>query len=139
MHNLKPMLVGSILAASFSTLAFAQNTRDNVHYNIHQKGEQNTSQTGDSNQAAQNYGSGNASATEQSGSQNQNATGTGIQQSEQYGSKNSSAQNEGSGSASAGASTDSDRHGKGDRYGKSDERHDNGKHKGWSKNGKDRD
>ena len=139
MRKLKPMLVGGILAASVSTLAFAQNTRDNIHYNIHQSGDQNTSQTGDSNQAAQNYGSGNASATEQSGSLNQNATGTANQQNQQYGSDNAAAQNEGSGSASAGASRDSDRHERGDRYGSSDERHDNGKHKGWFKNGKDRD
>ena len=120
MRNLKPMLVGGILAASFSTLALAQNTRDNTHYNIHQKGEQNTSQTGDASQSAQQYGSGN-------------------EQSQQSGSDNSAAQNKGSGSASAGASVDNDRRERGDRYGKSDDRRDNGQHRGWSKNKKDRD
>jgi hypothetical protein len=123
MRNLKPILAGSILAASFSTLAFAQDTRDNTHYNIHQKGEQNTSQTGDSSQSNQVSGSDNTTSNTQ-----------------QSGSGNNAALDSGPGSASAGASSDSDRHGRSDRYGKSDdERHDNGKHKGWSKNGKDRD
>jgi hypothetical protein len=141
MRNLKPILAGSILAASFSTLAFAQDTRDNTHYNIHQKGEQNTSQTGDSSQSNQVSGSDNTTSnTQQSGTQNQSATGSGNQQSQQSGSGNNAALDSGPGSASAGASSDSDRYGRGDRYGKSDdERHDNGKHKGWSKNGKDRD
>jgi hypothetical protein len=122
MRNFKPMLVGGVMAASFSALAFAQSTKDNTHYNIHQKGEQNSSQTGDSSQSAQTYGSGNTTSNTQ-----------------QYGSGDNSALDSGPGSASAGASTDRD-HGKGDRYGKSDdERHDNGKHEGWSKNGKDRD
>ena len=53
MRRFAPMLVGGVMAVSFSALAFAQNTRDNVHYNIHQKGEQNSSQTGTGNQSSQ--------------------------------------------------------------------------------------
>src|SRR5437899_507006 len=97
MRKFAPVLLTGVMAASFSMAAFAQNTRDNIHYNIHQKGEQNSSQTGDGNQSSQVYGSGNqttqqgadsqsntvqgsgntTSNTEQSGTQNQSAVGSG--------------------------------------------------------------
>ena len=52
MRRFVPAMVAGVMAVSFSALTFAQNTRDNVHYNIHQKGEQNTSQTGSANESA---------------------------------------------------------------------------------------
>ena len=112
MRRFVPAMVAGAMAVSFSALTFAQNTRDNVHYNIHQKGAQNTS-----------------TDVLQSGTQNQSAIGSGNQQSQQYGKGNSASQ----GSSSAGAGNEHNR-----QYGDSD-RQDKGKHKGWSKNRKDDD
>src|SRR5512145_634828 len=49
-RKLLPVVLTGAMAVSFSTLAQdADKTRDNVHYNIHQRGDQNTSQYGSGN------------------------------------------------------------------------------------------
>jgi len=97
---------------------------------------QTTQQSGTQNQSSQAGSGGTASSTYQSGEQNQNATGTGSQQNQQYGTGNTNKQSstttsenrhnrqygDHDRSAGAGASARGD-----------DERHDNGKHKGWYK------
>jgi hypothetical protein len=153
-----PVVLSGAVAVSFSTLAFAQSSattttdeKDNIHYNIHQRGEQNTSQYGSGNQSsqvlgsdnqtsqAQQQGAGNTSTTTtQSGTQNQSAVGTGNQQSQQMGSGHTSSQDStwseknaqnrqsGDASASAGASADDD-----DKRKNKKEHANKGWHKGW--------
>jgi hypothetical protein len=77
-RKLLPAVLSGAMAVSFSTLAFAQGTattettkerKDNVHYNIHQRGDQASSQIGSDNQSSQISGSGNQ-VNQQSGEQN---------------------------------------------------------------------
>ena len=78
------MVLSGAMAISFSTLGFAQGSattttdkKDNVHYNIHQRGEQNTSQSGSGNQSSQVLGSDNqTSQTQQQGAGNSSTTTT---------------------------------------------------------------
>jgi len=65
-RKLIPTVICSAVMAAFGPAAVAQTTpysdnnqRDNIHYNIHQRGDQNTSQTGSNNQSSQILGSGN--------------------------------------------------------------------------------
>jgi hypothetical protein len=98
------------MAVSFSTLAQdADKSRDNVHYNIHQRGDQNTSQYGSGNQSSQVYGSGHQSSQDSTWSQ-------------------ANEQNRQRGSASAGASADEDRD---QRENRSRQHTNKGWHKGW--------
>ena len=121
MRKLLPVLASGAMVASFSMVAYAQTTYSdsnpsdkNVRYNIHQRGDQNSTQFGTQNQSSQiqgdqntvqqgsdntatttnQSGSGNSAATTtQQGTQNQSAVGSGNQQSQQMGSGHQAEQN----------------------------------------------
>ena len=121
MRKLLPAVLSGAVAVSFSTLVFAQSTtttdatkerKDNIHYNIHQRGDQSSSQIGSGNQSSQISGSGNA-ATQQS---SQDST---------WSEKNAQNRQSADASASAGASADDDE----ERKNKS--KQNKGWHKGW--------
>ena len=121
MRKFLPVVLSGAMAVSFSQIAFAQTTYpdsnpsdNNTRYNIHQRGDQNSTQFGTSNQSSQIEGSGNqvtqqgsdntststnqsgsgntAATTTQQGTQNQSAVGEGNQQSQQMGSGHKSEQ-----------------------------------------------
>ena len=80
MRKLIPTVICSAVIAAFGQAAVAQTStygdngrKDNIHYNIHQRGDQNTSQTGDQNQSSQISGDKNQ-VTQQSGDANTSAT-----------------------------------------------------------------
>ena len=81
MRKVLPVIFSGAMAVSFSTLAFAQSTtttqpekdsKDNVHYNIHQRGDQSSSQIGTGNQSSQVSGSDNQ-VSQQAGSGHQSS------------------------------------------------------------------
>ena len=134
MKVFRKALAGAV-ALAFAQIASAQapTTIAPNSVNVDQQGVQNSNQIGTDNQSTQVNGNDNQTSATQ-GDQNQNAQGTGNQQSQQYGSGNVNEQKGGTaanehnrqwGSAAGGASARGD-----------EERHDNGKHKGWYKNGK---
>jgi len=95
-RKLLSAMVCGAMAVSFSQLAAAQystsgkSDRDNIHYNIHQRGDQSTSQIGDQNQSSQISGDSNQ-VTQQSGDSNTSATlGTGNTATVQGGTDNTS-------------------------------------------------
>ena len=90
MRKLFPAILCGAMV-SFSQIAFsAANDKDNIHYNIHQRGDQTTSQIGDQNQSSQVSGDNNQ-VTQQSGDANTSATlGTGNTATTQGGMDNTS-------------------------------------------------
>ena len=97
MRKLIPTVICSAVIAAFGQAAVAQTTpysdnnqRDNIHYNIHQRGDQNASQTGTGSQSSQIQGSDNQ-VTQQSGDQSiSTQQGTGNTATTQQGSDNTS-------------------------------------------------
>ena len=66
MRKFLPVVLSGAMAVSFSQIAFAQTTYsdsnpsdNNTRYNIHQRGDQNSTQFGTDNQSSQIEGSGN--------------------------------------------------------------------------------
>ena len=171
-RKLIPTVICSAVLAAFGPATVAQttpysdnNTRDNIHYNIHQRGDQNTSQTGTNNQSSQILGSDNqvnqqsgdssistqqgtgntattqsgtgntATTTAQQGTQNQSAIGTGNQQSQQMGQGHSADQASSTADANMKNRQLGDSAQKSDR--KDDEHANRGWHKGWEQSGRD--
>ena len=120
MRKLIPTVICSAVIAAFGPAAVAQTTpysdrnsstyrdnnqRDNIHYNIHQRGDQNTSQTGSNNQSSQITGSDNQ-VNQQSGDQSVSTQqGTGNTSTTQVGKDNTSTSTNQYGSGNTAATT----------------------------------
>src|SRR6185503_15443460 len=111
-RKLIPTVICSAVIAAFGAAAVAQTTpysdrnqRDNIHYNIHQRGDQNTSQTGSNNQSSQITGSDNQ-VNQQSGDQSVSTQqGTGNTSTTQVGKDNTSTSTNQYGSGNTAATT----------------------------------
>jgi len=111
-RKLIPTVICSAVLAAFGPAAVAQttpysdnNTRDNIHYNIHQRGDQNTSQTGTNNQSSQILGSDNQVNQQSGDSSVSTQQGTGNTATIQQGSDNTAASTTQSGSDNTAATT----------------------------------
>ena len=112
MRKLIPTMICSAVIAAFGQAAVAQTTpysdnnqRDNIHYNIHQRGDMNTSQTGSNSQSSQILGSDNQ-VNQQSGDQSiSTQQGTGNTATTQQGSDNTATSTNQLGSGNTAAAT----------------------------------
>ena len=112
MRKLIPTVICSAVIAAFGQAAVAQTTtysdndrRDNIHYNIHQRGDQNTSQTGSNNQSSQIQGSGNQVSQQSGDASVSTQQGTGNTATTQTGSDNTSTSTNQFGSDNTAATT----------------------------------